>query len=142
MRRAGGDSRAAGTAARRSCGFVYYDLWLTVAGLALAAAIVVPAVVRAVQNRATRRAEIAALRGIAALELAQYSRAHSYLDSLPPVLPPGTRLVGLSGDSTGWSVAITTDSLRRSPVSCGVFEGPASFAPSPAATVPGRIVCW
>jgi hypothetical protein len=127
---------------RRSRGFVNYDIWIVLTVVALAAAIFVPAVRRAVAKRRLRRSEIAVIRRVAELEGAYFARTFHYLDSLPRVLTPDTRLLSLQQDSVGWSVAITGDSSQRWTVTCGVFVGPPSLAPNPAVTVSGRIGCW
>ena len=127
---------------RRSRGFVNYDIWIVLTVVAIAAAIIIPAVQRAVVKARLRRAEIEAIRKVAALEGAYFGLTYHYLDSLPRVLTPGTRLLSLRRDSVGWSVAITGDSAQRWPVSCGVFVGPTSLAPNAAVTASGRIACW
>ena len=127
---------------RRSRGFVNYDIWLVLMGLAMAAAIIVPAVFRGVRKAHLRRAEVTALRLIAAAERSHHDRTGVYYDSLPFALPDGTRLLSLRADSTGWSAALLADSGRRTQVACGVFEGPPALAPDSAVATPGHIACW
>jgi type II secretory pathway pseudopilin PulG len=127
---------------RRSRGFVNYEIWIVLTLVAIAAAIIIPAVQRGVARARLRRAEIEVIRKVAALEGASFGLTYRYLDSLPPVLTPGTRLLSLKKDSVGWSVAITGDSTQRWPVTCGVFVGPPSLAPNPVVTASGRIGCW
>ncbi|HXY69483.1 MAG TPA: hypothetical protein VEH62_08540 [Gemmatimonadales bacterium] len=127
---------------RRARGFVNYDVWLVATGLAMAAAIIVPAVYRGVRKAHLKRAEVTALQQIAAAERAHHDRYLAWLDSLPFALPDGTRLLSLRSDSAGWSASIAGDSGRRTQVMCGVFEGPAALAPDSAATEAGRISCW
>ena len=131
-----------GSAVTRARGFVYYDLWITIAVIALAAWIVVPGVLRAVRMARLRRQEIGVLRQIAAAEAVHRDSTHIFLDSLPVALPTGVTLLGLHGDSTGWGAAVVADSGRRTQVRCGVFEGTPSHTPDPAVTSGGRIVCW
>lgn len=127
---------------RRSRGFVYYDLWILVTAVAIILVVIVPNVVRAVRKEKLRRVERAELHRIARVERAHYDRYHAYLDSLPFSLTRGIRLLGLRADTAGWSATVTADSSARAPATCGVFEGPPSLAPDPAATTPGRIACW
>jgi type II secretory pathway pseudopilin PulG len=127
---------------RRQRGHIYMDIYILVAVLAVAAAIIIPNVRRAVHKARLRRAEIAVIERVASLELAEHARTHAYLDSLPVVLPPGMRLLSLRGDSAGWSVAVAADSADRWPVTCGLFMGPARLAPDTTVTSPGTIHCW
>ena len=127
---------------RRSRGFVNYDIWLVATGLAIAAAIIVPAVNKGVRKAKLRRAEATVIQQIAAAERAHHDRYLVYLDSLPFALPEGTRLLSLRADSTGWSAALVADSGKHTQVTCGVFEGPATLAPDSATSTSGRIACW
>ncbi len=126
----------------RSRGFVYYDLWITVALVALAVLVIVPAVYGGIRKARLRRAGVELLQRIAAAEADSHDRTHAWLDALPFALPAGTKLLVLRGDSSGWSAAVVADSSRRTQVSCGAFQGPASLAPAAATTTPGRIACW
>jgi len=123
-------------------GFVNYDVWLVGTGLAMAAAIIVPAVYKGVRKAKLRSAEVTALRQIAAAERSHHERYGAYLDSVPFALPQGTQLIGLRADSAGWAAALQADSGRRTQTSCGEFEGPSALAPDSAVTEPGRIACW
>ncbi len=125
-----------------SRGFVYYDLWITVAVAALAVVIIVPNVTRAVHKSRLRRAEVAAVTRIAAEQAAYFTRHHAYLDSLPIALPAGIRPLTISADSGGWSVAVVGDSGLSTQVACGAYEGPPTLAPNPMVTAPGRVACW
>ncbi len=123
-------------------GFVYYDVWITVAVLALAAVIIVPNVVRGVRKAHLRGAGASALQRIATAEAARHDRTGTYLDSLPFGLPADTRLLVLRSDSSGWGALVVADSGKRTQVSCGAFYGAKALAPDTAVTVPGRIACW
>ena len=126
----------------RSRGFVNYDIWILLTLLGIIVAIVVPAVARARQRARLRRTEIAALQHIAAAEAANYTEHHVYIDTLAFPLPGGVTLTSMRADSTGWGAVVGGDSLQPVALSCGIFEGPVSFAPNPGATTPRRFACW
>ena len=126
----------------RRHGFVNYDVWILLTLIALAAAIVVPAIAHVRQRVRVRRAELETLRRIAAAEAAHYAKHHTYVDTLTFVLTGGVTLTSLRADTAGWSAVVSADSLQPVAQACGVFEGPTSFAPNSAHETPGLAACW
>jgi type II secretory pathway pseudopilin PulG len=45
-------------------------------------------------------------------------------------------------DSAGWTATMESDHTLRPRVTCGVFDGPASYAPDPVVTHPREVACW
>ena len=127
---------------RSARGFVYYDVWIVLAIIVVAALIVVPSILRAVGKQQLRVAEVATLYRIAAAERTAYARDHRYRDAVDLVLREGVRVASLRGDTAGWTATVTGDSLSHVAVTCGMFVGPPSFAPSSTSMMPGQVACW
>jgi hypothetical protein len=45
-------------------------------------------------------------------------------------------------DSGGWAATMESDHVFRPRVTCGVFDGPAAYAPDRAVSAPRDVACW
>jgi type IV pilus assembly protein PilA len=54
----------------------------------------------------------------------------------------GNVLVLTYGGKNGWSATVTNPALVIAPATCGIYVGPAAYAPNPAVTVEGAPMCW
>jgi hypothetical protein len=123
-----------------SRGFVYYELWIGLAVLVVAAIVVGNVASHRIQ-RARARAATAYIGRVAAFEHAEYVQRHSYQGLLPDSLSGPEWLVVMSADSGGWGIAVQGPLRAWITVDCGVFEGRPASVPTPGLTVPERIQC-
>ena len=95
-----------------------------------------------------RRRDVASFSAtLARLEVAQrahHARTGTYaarVDELRADLPGRTPRI-LRADSAGWMAVVESAHLLRPRVTCGIFDGPASYAPHPAVARPRQVACW
>lgn len=108
------------------------------------AAILIPQVFDGKARRRDRAAFAATLARLEIAQRARHARTGTYAGDVAAlrVELPGRAPRILRADSAGWAAVVDAAHLLRPRVTCGIYDGPAEYAPHPAVVRPRVVACW
>lgn len=123
---------------------VVMNLQLALALVLLVLAVLIPLVFDGKARARDRERFTTALTALVAPQTAYHARHGRFAASLGALGREATLRTPriLRADSAGWTATLESDHVFRPRVTCGVFDGPASYAPDSVVTRPREVACW